>query len=110
MAVVTVVNIMVGPGVGLVPLVSLGPAFAGLVGGRRRTALTGVVALVLCVGLGTYDGPCRGTAPRRRRDAAAPLSWIREAPGKAGAEMNHGRVMGVENLFLWAEWTVPAAR
>ncbi|WP_149831303.1 PP2C family protein-serine/threonine phosphatase [Streptomyces tailanensis] len=56
MAVVTVVDVVVGPGVGLLPLVSLGPAFAGLVGGWRRTALTGVVALVLCVGLGIYDG------------------------------------------------------
>ena len=41
---------------GFLPLVSLGPAFAGLVGGWRRTALIGALALVLCVALGLYDG------------------------------------------------------
>ncbi|MGB8942781.1 MAG: hypothetical protein WCD21_21455, partial [Streptomyces sp.] len=56
MAVVTVVDLTAGPGVGFLPLVSLGPAFAGLIGTWRRTALIGVVALLLCVGLGVYDG------------------------------------------------------
>ncbi|MET8469080.1 PP2C family protein-serine/threonine phosphatase [Streptomyces sp. NPDC006422] len=56
MAVVTVVDLTAGPGVGFLPLVSLGPAFAGLIGTWRRTALIGFVALLLCAGLGTYDG------------------------------------------------------
>ncbi|WP_037628846.1 PP2C family protein-serine/threonine phosphatase [Streptomyces aureus] len=56
MTVVAAADIVAGPGVGFLPLVSLGPAFAGLVGGWRRTALVGLVALVLCVGLGLYDG------------------------------------------------------
>ena len=56
MAVVAAADVVAGPGVGFLPLVSLGPAFAGLVGGWRRTALIGAVALVLCVGLGLYDG------------------------------------------------------
>lgn len=56
MAIVTVVDVTAGPGVGFLPLVSLGPAFAGLIGTWRRTALTGAVALLLCVGLGLYDG------------------------------------------------------
>ncbi|MGW0712723.1 PP2C family protein-serine/threonine phosphatase [Streptomyces sp. NPDC002643] len=56
MAVVTGVDVVAGPGVGLLPLVSLGPAFSGLVGGWRRTAVIGVVALVLCVALGLYNG------------------------------------------------------
>ncbi|WP_406442390.1 serine/threonine-protein phosphatase [Streptomyces sp. NBC_00631] len=56
MAVVAVADVVAGPGVGFLPLVSLGPAFSGLVGGWRRTALTGAVALLLCVGLGMYDG------------------------------------------------------
>lgn len=56
MAVVAVADVVAGPGVGFLPLVSLGPAFSGLVGGWRRTALFGLVALVLCVGLGLYDG------------------------------------------------------
>ncbi|GAA5082555.1 PP2C family protein-serine/threonine phosphatase [Streptomyces similanensis] len=56
MVVVAVADVVSGPGVGFLPLVSLGPAFAGLVGGWRRTALFGGAALVLCVGLGLYDG------------------------------------------------------
>ncbi|MFF6880238.1 hypothetical protein ACFY9S_33755, partial [Streptomyces sp. NPDC012474] len=56
MAVVAVTDIVAGPGVGFLPLVSLGPAFAGLVGGWRRTAWFGLAALVLCVALGLYDG------------------------------------------------------
>ncbi|MCC9710918.1 serine/threonine-protein phosphatase [Streptomyces sp. MNU76] len=56
MAVVTGVDIVAGPGVGLLPLVSLGPAFSGLVGGWRRTAVIGAVALLLCMGLGLYNG------------------------------------------------------
>jgi serine phosphatase RsbU (regulator of sigma subunit) len=56
MAVVAVMDVVAGPGVGFLPLVSLGPAFSGLVGGWRRTAVFGLVALVLCVVLGLYDG------------------------------------------------------
>ncbi|WP_433858778.1 PP2C family protein-serine/threonine phosphatase [Streptomyces kronopolitis] len=56
MAVVSAVDLTAGPGVGFLPLVSLGPAFAGLVGGWRRTAVVGLTAFVLCVGLGVYNG------------------------------------------------------
>ncbi|MGW0462097.1 PP2C family protein-serine/threonine phosphatase [Streptomyces tendae] len=56
MSVVAVVDLTMGPGVGLLPLVSLGPAFAGLVGDWRRTAVIGLAALLLCVGLGLYNG------------------------------------------------------
>ncbi|WP_121712363.1 PP2C family protein-serine/threonine phosphatase [Streptomyces sp. E5N91] len=56
MAVVAVVDLTMGPGVGLLPLVSLGPAFGSLVGGWRRTAVIGLAALLLCVGLGMYNG------------------------------------------------------
>ncbi|GGV71414.1 membrane protein [Streptomyces longisporoflavus] len=56
MALVTAVDLTAGPGVGFLPLVSLGPAFAGLIGGWRRTVLYGALALLLCVALGTYDG------------------------------------------------------
>ncbi|MFW6690504.1 PP2C family protein-serine/threonine phosphatase [Streptomyces sp. MAR4 CNX-425] len=52
---VGLVDITAGPGVGFLPLVSLGPAFAGLVGGWRRTALIGTIALVLCVGLALFN-------------------------------------------------------
>ncbi|MYS55939.1 SpoIIE family protein phosphatase [Streptomyces sp. SID6013] len=60
MAVVAVTDIIAGPDVGFLPLVSLGPAFASLVGGWRHTALIGVVALVLTVALGLYDGLFEG--------------------------------------------------
>ncbi|MFD1311909.1 PP2C family protein-serine/threonine phosphatase [Streptomyces kaempferi] len=56
MAVVATADVVAGPGVGFLPLVSLGPAFSGLVGGWRRTVLIGAAALALCVGLGMYDG------------------------------------------------------
>ncbi|MEU9517789.1 MULTISPECIES: PP2C family protein-serine/threonine phosphatase [unclassified Streptomyces] len=60
MAVVAVTDIIAGPDVGFLPLVSLGPAFASLVGGWRHTALIGAVALVLTVALGLYDGLFEG--------------------------------------------------
>lgn len=56
MSVVATADVVAGAGVGFLPLVSLGPAFSGLVGGWRRTALIGTVALLLCIGLGLYDG------------------------------------------------------
>jgi len=56
MAVVLIVDVAAGPGVGLLPLMALGPAFAGLAGSRRRTALIGAMAVVLSCGLGLYDG------------------------------------------------------
>ncbi|MFE9649156.1 PP2C family protein-serine/threonine phosphatase [Streptomyces sp. NPDC006365] len=56
MAVVAGVDVVAGPGVGLLPLVSIGPAFAGLVGGWRRTAVIGAVALLLSMALGLYNG------------------------------------------------------
>lgn len=56
MAIVATADVIAGPGVGFLPLVSLGPAFAGLVGSWRRTALIGAAALVLCFALGLYDG------------------------------------------------------
>src|SRR4051812_19914343 len=56
MAVVAVADLLTGPGLGFLPLASLGPAFAGLVGGWRRTAWFGLAALALCVALGLHDG------------------------------------------------------
>ncbi|WP_443061699.1 PP2C family protein-serine/threonine phosphatase [Streptomyces sp. NBC_00455] len=56
MAVVAGVDISAGSSVGFLPLISLGPAFAGLVGGWRRTAAIGVLALVLCYSLAWHDG------------------------------------------------------
>ncbi|MBQ1119378.1 serine/threonine-protein phosphatase [Streptomyces sp. A73] len=55
MALVAGVDLLAGPEVGFLPLVSLGPAFAGLVGTWRRTVVVGALAMVLCGGLGLYD-------------------------------------------------------
>ncbi|GAA2090567.1 PP2C family protein-serine/threonine phosphatase [Streptomyces albiaxialis] len=51
MAIVAVIDFTAGPGVGFLPLVSLGPAFATLAGSWRRTALVGALALALCTEL-----------------------------------------------------------
>lgn len=56
MGVITLVDVTAGSGVGLLPLIAVGPAFAGLVGSWRRTATAGALALALCVGLGLYGG------------------------------------------------------
>ncbi|MFE3850514.1 PP2C family protein-serine/threonine phosphatase [Streptomyces griseorubiginosus] len=100
MGAVTVVDVAIGPKVGLLPLVSLGPAFAPLVGGWRRTAAIGAIALVLTAGLSVYNdliGVARGyvsiasvagvtgaglvaVATRRRREAElASMRSIAEA-------------------------------
>ncbi|MFF8841852.1 PP2C family protein-serine/threonine phosphatase [Streptomyces sp. NPDC015127] len=76
MAVVTVVDITAGPSVGFLPLVSLGPAFAGLSGGWRRTAFIGALALLLCLGLGMYDGLFAG---RRGYTALASVAGVTAA-------------------------------
>lgn len=47
MAAVVVVDVTAGPGVGFLPMMALGPAFAGLIGSTRRTVVIGAVALVL---------------------------------------------------------------
>ncbi|MCF2436591.1 hypothetical protein LV779_29675 [Streptomyces thinghirensis] len=56
MTVVAVVDLTAGPGVGLLPLVSLGPAFAGLVGGWRRTAVIGLGRAAAAWASASYNG------------------------------------------------------
>ncbi|MGW0826605.1 SpoIIE family protein phosphatase [Streptomyces sp. NPDC002845] len=99
MAVVAVVDIVAGPGVGFLPLVSLGPAFAGLVGGWRRTVLIGVAALLLCVGLGVYDGLFDG---RRGYTALASVAGVTGA-GVAAAVMRGRREAELASVRSIAE-------
>ncbi|OKK04960.1 hypothetical protein AMK26_14050 [Streptomyces sp. CB03234] len=73
MALVAVIDVTAGPAVGFLPLVSLGPAFAGLVGGWRRTAVIGGLALFLCLGLAWYDGLLPG---RRGFTALASVAGV----------------------------------
>ncbi|MFG2890893.1 PP2C family protein-serine/threonine phosphatase [Streptomyces sp. NPDC048248] len=87
MAVVSAVELTAGPGVGFLPLVSLGPAFAGLVGGWRRTALAGLTACVLCLGLGFYNGLFEG---RRGLPALLSVAGV-TAAGVVAAVMRQRR-------------------
>ncbi|WP_433916991.1 PP2C family protein-serine/threonine phosphatase [Streptomyces sp. NBC_01744] len=99
MVVVTAADVLAGPGVGFLPLVSLGPAFAGLLGGWRRTALIGVVALVLCVGLGLYDGLFE---ERRGFTAMASVAGV-TGVGIAAAVMRGRREVELANVRSIAE-------
>ncbi|WP_051952083.1 PP2C family protein-serine/threonine phosphatase [Actinacidiphila yeochonensis] len=56
MALVAVVDGVAGQSVGLLPLVALGPAFAGLVGSWVRTAVIGLLAVAVVCVLGVVDG------------------------------------------------------
>ncbi|GAA3153761.1 PP2C family protein-serine/threonine phosphatase [Planomonospora alba] len=56
MAVVALIDFGTGPTAGLLPLLALGPAFASVACGLARTTVVGVIALVLCVALGVYNG------------------------------------------------------
>ncbi len=55
MAAVVVVFIVIGGRSGMLPVLSLGPAFAAVVGGFRYTLISGAVAVVLCGALATYQ-------------------------------------------------------
>jgi serine phosphatase RsbU (regulator of sigma subunit) len=54
LAAVTVIDLVVGHSVGLLALLSLGPAFAAVVGGIRRMIIVSCLALALCAFLATY--------------------------------------------------------
>ncbi len=55
MAIVAAVDLLAGPRVGFLPLLSLGPALAAVVFRPAHTALVGGLALLLCVPLAFYD-------------------------------------------------------
>ena len=55
LAAVAVVDMLVGHTVGLLTLLSLGPAFAAVVGGLIRMIVVSSLALLLCVVLATYQ-------------------------------------------------------
>ncbi|WP_353940426.1 PP2C family protein-serine/threonine phosphatase [Streptomyces sp. HUAS MG91] len=56
MGVVVLAELVTPTGFGLLSLMALGPAFAGLTGGKRRTARIGAFAVLLCVLLAASDG------------------------------------------------------
>ncbi|MGI5271882.1 PP2C family protein-serine/threonine phosphatase [Nonomuraea sp. CA-218870] len=53
---VSVTDLLAGPDLGFLPLLTLGPTFASVYGSVRRTAFVGVAALALCVPLAQYQG------------------------------------------------------
>ena len=56
MALVVGADLLAGPQIGLLPLLSLGPALAPVSLGPARTVLTGGLAIVLSVLVGSFDG------------------------------------------------------
>ncbi len=114
MGVVVLVDVLAGPGIGFLPMMALGPAFAGLIGNVRRSVVIGVVALALSLMLSIFNdqlGERRGyttlfsvagvavagvaaTAMRKRREAelasvrsiaeAAQRVLLRPVPRHAG--------------------------
>ncbi|MFE0130988.1 PP2C family protein-serine/threonine phosphatase [Streptomyces sp. NPDC059037] len=99
MVIVTAVDVGAGPGVGYLPLVSLGPAFAGLVGGWRRTALIGASALLLCTALGIYN---ESYSQRRLYTAMASVAGV-TAAGIAAAMMRQRREAELASVRSIAE-------
>ncbi|MFE9257654.1 PP2C family protein-serine/threonine phosphatase [Streptomyces sp. NPDC006879] len=99
MTVVAGADVAAGPEVGLLPLVSLGPAFAGLVGGWRRTAAVGALALTLCGLLGVYDALL---GERRGYTAMAAVAGV-TAAGVAAAVMRQHREAELASVRSIAE-------
>ena len=56
MALVVFADVLAGPQIGLLPLLSLGPALAPVSLGPARTTLTGALAIVLSVLVASFDG------------------------------------------------------
>lgn len=101
MAVVAVADVAAGPSVGLLPLVSVGPALAGLVGDRRRTAFIGVLGLLLCLLLGANSG-LLGT--RRVVTAMAAVACV-TATGLLAVAMRERRERELADVRAVAEVT-----
>ncbi|MBB4919187.1 PP2C family protein-serine/threonine phosphatase [Streptosporangium saharense] len=56
MGAVGLTDLLAGPRLGFLPLLTLGPTFASVAGGVRRTVLVGALALVICLPLSSYSG------------------------------------------------------
>ena len=55
LAAVVIIDVMAGHSIGLLALLSLGPAFAAVVGGLTRMIIVSCLALALCLFLATYQ-------------------------------------------------------
>ena len=82
MAAVACVDLLAGPGVGFLPLLSLGPALAAVSIRPVRTVLIGLLAMLMCVGLASYDDLITS---RREFIALATIAGITAAGAVASA-------------------------
>ncbi|WP_230984914.1 PP2C family protein-serine/threonine phosphatase [Microbispora oryzae] len=55
MGLVALVDVLVGPSLGFLPLLTLGPTFASVSGSVRRTAAVGALAVTICIPLAAYS-------------------------------------------------------
>ncbi|GAA0420864.1 PP2C family protein-serine/threonine phosphatase [Acrocarpospora corrugata] len=55
MAAVSLIDLLAGPTLGFLPLLTLGPTFASVSGSIRRTAVVGGIALAICLPLASYN-------------------------------------------------------
>ncbi|EST39483.1 hypothetical protein N566_01660 [Streptomycetaceae bacterium MP113-05] len=97
MAAVATVDLTAGPGVGFLPLVALGPAFAGLAGSLRRTGAISVLALLLCCLLSLYNGQFGG---RRGSTALIGVTGVSAAGlvATAGRKRREAELASVRNI------------
>ena len=94
MAVVAAVDILAGPRVGFLPLLSLGPALAAVSLRPAQTALIGGLAIMLCVVLAMYDN-LEGS--RRGFIAFATIAGV-TAAGAVASAGRHRRGRGMGNV------------
>ncbi|WP_314176219.1 PP2C family protein-serine/threonine phosphatase [Streptomyces winkii] len=55
MGIVVLVDVVAGPSIGFLPMMALGPAFAGLIGNVRRSVVIGCLALALSLMLSIFN-------------------------------------------------------
>ncbi|MGE5285888.1 MAG: PP2C family protein-serine/threonine phosphatase [Micromonosporaceae bacterium] len=99
MAVVAAVDVLAGPGIGFLPLLSLGPALAAVSLRPVPTALTGALAMLLCAALATYDDLADS---RRGLIALSTIAGV-TAAGAVASAGRHRRERDLADLSAVAE-------
>lgn len=99
MAAVAAADVLAGPGFGLLPLLSLGPALAAVSLRPVHTALVGGLALVLCLLLAVYDDLLES---RRTVIALATIAGV-TAAGMIASAGRHRRERELADMTAVAE-------
>ena len=99
MAVVAAIDVLAGPGIGFLPLLSLGPALAAVSLRPAPTALTGGLAMLLCAALAAYDDL---TDSRRGLIALSTIAGVTVAGAVASAG-RHRRERDLADISAVAE-------